>query len=98
MCLLLCEQSVKTSWLNYRARTRSLRSRELLARYGFTLELSDAMASTLIQDPMGDALDALLCSVQAAWVYTQRDNGYGIPAKCNRDEGWIVDPQMKQLH
>ena len=76
----------------------SLRSHELLARYGFTLELSDAMASILIQDPMGDALDALLCAVQAAWVYTQRDNGYGIPAQCNRDEGWIVDPQMKQLH
>ncbi len=75
-----------------------LRSQEPLARFGFTLELSDAMASTLIQDPMGDALDALLCSVQAAWEYTQRDNGYGIPAKCNRDEGWIVDPQIKQLH
>ncbi|MFL5655604.1 MAG: hypothetical protein ACJ8CB_15685 [Ktedonobacteraceae bacterium] len=38
----------------------------------------------------GDDLDALLCAVQAAWVYTQRDNGYGVPAQCERDEGWIV--------
>ena len=75
-----------------------LRSHELVAHYGFALELPDAMAGTLIQDPTGDALDALLCAVQAAWVYTQRENGYGIPARCNRDEGWIVDPHMKQLN
>ena len=74
-----------------------LRSHELVAHYGFALELSDAMADGLIQDPMGDDLDALLCAVQAAWVYTQRENGYGIPEQCNRDEGWIVDPEMKQL-
>ena len=67
-----------------------LRSHELPAHYGCAIELSDAMAGTLIQDPMADDLDALLCAVQAAWVYTQRDNGYGIPAQCDKDEGWIV--------
>ena len=75
-----------------------LRSHELSAHYGFTIELADAMADILIQDPMGDDLDALLCAVQAAWVYMQRDNGYGIPAQCERDEGWIVDPQTEQLY
>jgi hypothetical protein len=67
-----------------------LRSRELTVHYGFILELSEAMADVLIQDSMGDSLDGLLCAIQAAWAYTQRENGYGIPAQCNRDEGWIV--------
>jgi hypothetical protein len=67
-----------------------LRSRELTVHYGFILELSEAMADVLIQDPMGDSLDGLLCAIQAAWAYTQHENGYGIPAQCNRDEGWIV--------
>ena len=43
---------------------------------------------------MGDNLDALLCALQAAWAYTQRKNGYGIPSKSHRGEGWIVDPGL----
>jgi hypothetical protein len=39
---------------------------------------------------MGDMLDALLCAVQAARAYLGRDEGYGIPMECDRDEGWIV--------
>ena len=41
-----------------------------------------------------DGLDALLCAIQAAWAYTKADAGYGIPAHCNPNEGWIVDPQL----
>jgi hypothetical protein len=71
-----------------------LRSSELLANYGITLEVSDAMANAFILDPSGDPLDALLCAIQAGWSYIRRDNGYGIPAQCDKDEGWIVDPLM----
>jgi hypothetical protein len=71
-----------------------LRSPELLANYGITLDVSDAMANTLIQDPTGDSLDAVLCAIQAAWSYTQRDDNFGILPNCNSDEGWIVDPLM----
>ncbi|GAC1350837.1 MAG: hypothetical protein NVSMB27_37210 [Ktedonobacteraceae bacterium] len=67
---------------------------ELFAHYGIAIEISEAMINTLIQDHMGDNLDALLCAVQAAWAYTQRHNGYGIPSQCDKDEGWIVDPYM----
>lgn len=67
-----------------------LRSSELLDNYAVTLELSDDLAAMCVQDPTGDYLDALLCAIQAAWAYTQRDRGYGIPANCNKDEGWIV--------
>jgi len=69
-----------------------LRSRELLDKYGITLELPSKMADIFIQDPTGDSLDALLCAIQAAWTYAQRDHNFGIPTDCNKDEGWIVDP------
>ena len=43
---------------------------------------------------MGDALDALLCALQAAWAYTQREQGYEILSTCDALEGCIVDPQL----
>jgi hypothetical protein len=69
-----------------------LRSDALQNFYGVTIDLSDAMALVLVEDPMGDLLDALLCAVQAGWAYRQRDKGYGIPLECDSAEGWIVDP------
>ncbi len=66
----------------------------LLTHYGLRLSISDDIATMLIEEPMGDLLDALLCAIQAAWVYTQRNNNYGIPTNCDKDEGWIVDPAM----
>lgn len=71
-----------------------LQSSELFHHYGFHLSLTESMADALIVEPMGDLLDALLCAIQAAWVYTRRDNDYGIPANCDADEGWIVDPML----
>lgn len=69
-------------------------SPELLDHYGCTLEIPGALAKALIADPMADSLDALLCAVQAAWAYSQRNSGYGIPPYCDPLEGWIVDPAM----
>ena len=63
--------------------------------YGCVLSLPDSLATLFVQEPMGDTLDALLCAVQAAWAYLQRDTGYGIPAWCDRNEGWIVDPGLR---
>jgi hypothetical protein len=59
------------------------------------LVLSAPLKQEFIDDPMGDTLDALLCAIQAAWAYTQREHGYGIPATCDPLEGWIVDPEMR---
>ena len=66
----------------------------LLTHYGLRLAISAMLIDTLIKEPMGDLLDALLCAIQAAWVYTQRDNNYGIPFNCDKNEGWIVDPAL----
>lgn len=48
----------------------------------------------LADDPGGDALDALLCAIQAAWAWTQRDARFGAPEPCDRLEGWIADPAL----
>lgn len=47
---------------------------------------------SLADDPKGDALDALLCAVQAAWAYRNRTSGYGAPADMDTLEGWIAEP------
>ena len=67
-------------------------SDELRMIYNIGIELSEATAIRLVQEPMGDELDAVLCAIQAAWAYTQHENGYGIPPTCDAIEGWIVDP------
>ncbi len=71
-----------------------IRSSSLLDMYSIQLSLTDEQAQRLIEEPMGDELDAVLCAIQAAWAYTQRDGNYGIPATCDDVEGWIVDPSL----
>jgi hypothetical protein len=63
----------------------------LQGRYGFAVDASPALAD----DPTGDRLDALLCAVQAAWAWTQRQQGFGAPASMDRLEGWIADPALR---
>lgn len=46
----------------------------------------------LAEDPSGDRLDALLCAIQAAWAWTQREKGFGIPDSMDFPEGAIADP------
>ena len=60
--------------------------------YGMSVELSHEIAGRAINDPSGDMLDSALCAVQAAWAFSMRDNGYGIPPGVDLLEGWIVDP------
>jgi hypothetical protein len=58
--------------------------------YGFTVEAPASLAT----DRSGDALDAVLCAAQAAWAWTKRDQGFGIPGDADSAEGWIVDPHV----
>jgi hypothetical protein len=64
----------------------------LLQATGFRLKLSHAQRDGLADDASGDALDAVLCLLQAAWAQQQHENGhprYGLPA-FDPLEGWIV--------
>ncbi len=76
---------------------RGLHSNEIVKWYGFRVELSNEMSERLVEDPLGDELDAVLCGVQGGWAWLQRFNGYDIPEVCKRMEGWIVDP-LATLH
>ena len=71
---------------------RGLCSSAVEGCYGVRVELPEEMAEVLVEDQMADTLDAVLCAVQGAWPYLQRESGYGIPVVCESMEGWIVDP------
>jgi hypothetical protein len=57
-------------------------------RLGIRLACSPSMKRALIADASGDALDAVLCALQAGWGTTQPR--YGLPARRSPCEGWIV--------
>jgi hypothetical protein len=63
------------------------------SRLGLRLKLSHAQRDALVDDASGDALDAALCLVQAAWSYQQHLDGaprYGLPPEVDPLEGWII--------
>ena len=62
-------------------------------RLGLRLKLTHAQRDALIDDASGDALDAALCLMQAAWAQCRHDEGaplYGLPVAMDRLEGWII--------
>lgn len=64
----------------------------LLRGAGLRLKLSHAQRDALADDASGDALDAVLCLLQAAWALAQHTSGhpcYGLPP-FDPLEGWIV--------
>ncbi|CAN5257514.1 MAG: DUF429 domain-containing protein [Actinomycetota bacterium] len=73
---------------------QGLESAVLRDVYGFTVEMDASWREEFVSDPSADALDSLLCAVQAAWAYEKRDEGYGVPSECDPDEGWILDPAL----
>ena len=63
-------------------------------RLALRLTLQAAQRAALVADASGDALDAVLCLLLAAWAQ-QREHaapgpGYGLPAGMDAREGWIV--------
>ncbi len=64
-----------------------------LTRLKLRLKLTHAQREELIEEPQGDALDAVLCAVQAAWGHEARLKGsplLGLPKSMDALEGWIV--------
>jgi hypothetical protein len=58
------------------------------SRLGLRLVLDRAQRAALVADPQGDALDATLCLLQAAWA--SRQPNWGWPAGVDALEGWIL--------
>jgi hypothetical protein len=62
-------------------------------RLGLRLKLTHAQRDALADDASGDALDATLCLLQAAWAQAKHVAGdvrYGLPADVDPLEGWII--------
>lgn len=62
-------------------------------RLQLRLKLSHAQRDALTDDASGDALDAVLCMVQAAWAWQKHlagDRQWGLPPDMDPLEGWIV--------
>jgi len=58
------------------------------SRLGLRLQLDAEQRAALLSDPQGDALDATLCLLQAAWA--SRQPAWGWPAGVDPVEGWIL--------
>jgi len=75
------------------ARKQLLQALEMgQTRLDLRLKLTHAQHDALVADASGDALDAVLCMVQAAWSELQHIKGhacYGLPI-FDSLEGWIV--------
>ena len=56
--------------------------------------MGGGIEKVLVRDPAADALDSVLCAVQAAWAYSRREEDWGIPPECDPNEGWILDPAL----
>lgn len=73
--------------------------RPAVRTYGLLLQVAPPEMEACLQDHSGDRLDALLCALQAAWGYRQREHGWGVPPDLpeviRRSEGWIIDPQTR---
>ncbi len=57
-------------------------------RLELRLKISNAQRESLVDDPSGDHLDAVLCLVQAAWASGRP--GCGLPVGFDAVEGWIA--------
>jgi hypothetical protein len=96
---VLGNQSYKSDDKVKQTPERLLARRELLSalergqtRLGLRLVASNALLGRLADDASGDALDATLCLMQAAWAQQQHQAGhpqYGLPP-FDPLEGWIV--------
>ena len=54
------------------------------------LEMPAAVGRACLEDASGDSLDAVLCALQAAWGWQRRAQNFGLPARIDPLEGWIV--------
>nr|WP_315230970.1 DUF429 domain-containing protein [uncultured Albidiferax sp.] len=64
-----------------------------VVRLGLRLQLNAAQRQALVADASGDALDAVLCMLQAGWAAQQHAAGvprYGLPQGMDPLEGWII--------
>ncbi len=71
---------------------KALTSGSMRKRYGVTVVADDRQRHEIVEDPTGDRLDALLCAVQVAWAWLNREWLFR-SSQIDSIEGWIADPE-----
>ena len=74
---------------------KALQANAFHHEYQFNIALSSEFRDQLIEDVAGDELDAVVCAIEAAWSWNQRNENLGIPQKVDRTEGWIVSQGLQ---
>jgi len=72
---------------NRRKIVGSLRERNPL---DIRLQASRRFLRSLIEEPTADRLDSVICAMQAAWGWSNRERNFGLPASMDPLEGWIA--------
>lgn len=80
---------------NRRTIVRALQDTAFTSVYGLRVVLTPTAAELASNDPTGDHLDAVICALQAAWSWSQRDQNWGFPPDVDKLEGWIADPMLR---
>jgi hypothetical protein len=57
---------------------------------GIRLDASTRLQRETLEDGSGDALDAVICAIQACWAWRRRRSNFGLPNSLDPLEGWIV--------
>lgn len=71
-----------------------LRRGDVSEAYGVDVVMSRDVFAECLDDAHGDVLDSLLCAIQAAWAFGERDRGWGMPSDTDALEGSIADPAV----
>ena len=61
----------------------------------YSIRIRNTADLNFTEAPTGDYLDALLCSVQAAWAWRRGAPNFGLPTPICPTEGWIADPAVR---
>jgi len=59
-------------------------------RYALRVDLPMGLAQAAIDDASGDTLDAIACAMLTGWAAGRTSSNYGLPARIDPVEGWIV--------
>jgi hypothetical protein len=85
---IIGRDSYKSDAVTKQTRSRRAARGRILGALKF--DASARLKRRLLDDGSGDALDAVLCAVQAAWAWKRRKSNFGLPRRIARCEGWIV--------
>ena len=72
------------------ARKRILQALQAGQPLGIIVKAGQGLERQVLDDGSGDTLDALICAAQAAWGWVRRKSNFGLPARLDPGEGWIV--------